>query len=155
MKKQKIFALGLAAALTLSMSTSVFAASNEVTGTTTQTKLDVANSSDTIEIGSLLHLPTIDVKINAPGKVVVNPYKMQYKIDDSITKTDSLISTVSGIENHSTINVKVTGSPVAVPESGAQIDFLDAATPPDTFTKATAFMQLKMAAVTASRILQT
>lgn len=153
MKKQKVFALLLASALVFSVSTFATAADTLPTQPgTAADKLNQGAGKTDIKVGSTLLLPTIDVSIKKPVNVVVNPYQMEYTVNNGTPTTyrDSLISFASGIENHSTIPVTITGTPTAKAIGASIIDFLGAKPADDaTFTEATAYMTLEMAVLTS------
>lgn len=142
MKKQKIVALLLVAAIMLPMSTTSFAAS------TAPTEIDKESSHTAITINSDLKLPVLKVTIGSYGNVTVNPYKMDFDPGDGSSVNDSFFSAPTSLVNESTIDVKVKATPSAKTDSN-DLKILSAP-PDDSVTVPSLFMQYTMKSGLAS-----
>ncbi len=100
--KKKLLASVLTLALTAGLCTSALAADKTVN-----------QSGETkITIESVLNLPTIEVVIGSPENVIVNPYKLNYKVsDDTTIDAKQIISTASTITNKSGIGISISATP--------------------------------------------
>lgn len=132
--KKKLLASVLALSLALGMCSSAFA-------------VDVATAGETtIEVTTVLNLPTIKVTIATPANVVLNPYKMQYEdTTNGLTGSDSVISKATSIQNDSTIKMSISATP-SLETNSNDLEILTAA-PAEGSTQKALYLALNMAPV--------
>lgn len=101
--KKKVFALLLAATMTLGASMTVFAADNTTINDTT----GLATGAE-IEGETEVKIPTIEVVVPSTTTIVINPFSLSYEsTDKSITGNSQIISAEQEIQNKSDVALAV------------------------------------------------
>lgn len=124
MKMKKLLSGAMAAALSLSLAVPAFAL--EVNS------IDGLGESSQVEITGETNLPTIKISVPDNGKVVLNPYKLDYVIDETTTKDDQIISTPQFVVNESSLGLKVSASVLGT--AGGSVTFASSSLASDTTT---------------------
>ena len=101
--KKKVFALLLAATMTLGASMTVFAADETTISDTTGLAADTEVTVDTE-----VKVPTIEVVVPTSSTIVINPFSLSYESQDkSITGNSQIISAEQTIQNKSDVALAV------------------------------------------------
>lgn len=136
--KKKLLASVLALSLTAGLCTSALAAEGD--------KVVDKTGQTTIEVSTILNLPTIQVTIATPASVVVNPYKLPYD-DGTLDGSASVISAPTSIQNDSTIKMSISATP-SLETNSIDLAILPSAPAADSTEKAL-YLALNMSPVDA------
>lgn len=124
MKRKRILALLLTFALAAGMGLNALAAEqatiNAGDAAATNSEQNVAYGGDgtSVTIPALLRLPTIDVTVDKPATVLINPYKIEFTNGDLTidgassyeSSAESVINIPTKITNNSDVKVKVSAT---------------------------------------------
>lgn len=149
MIKKRLMALTLAAAMTLSVGTAAFAADTTVDAPDSETGAYKAD----VTVDSEVKVPTIKITVPGSTKVAINPYKMEYELEDSTTVTDALANPVQYIKNESDVAIAVSTTTSALAAEGSDVVLSTSALKGTETTKSVfAYLELKTAADTSSAV---
>lgn len=117
MKTKRIISLLMAAAMTLSVGVSAYATSTDVNITTS----DKLSTGGTVKVTGETNVGVVKVTVPTAGKLVINPYSLNYKVDDTTTKTDQVIYPTQYITSNSTASLDVTATVAGLPSNNAKL----------------------------------
>lgn len=137
MKKRNFLALVLALALTLGLAAPAGAATE---GT------EVQNGAASVEVEVVMNLPTIQVTIGNPPEIIVNPYKLNYRVDDGTLGVDqkTIVSAPVLITSTSAIDLDVEAKPTGTSTGSGAVSFATAPVADGSTTKEV-FLYLELA----------
>ena len=116
MKTKRIISLIMAAAMTLSVGASALA-SSEVT----ISGAEKLATGGTVKVAGETTVGTVKVVVPTAGKLVVNPYALSYKVDDTTTKRDQVIYPAQYIASNSTAALDVTATVTGMVSGNAKL----------------------------------
>jgi len=106
MKRRKLIASLLAAALSVGLAVPAFA--EEITLGTG----DGQETTGEVTITSTIKVPTIEVVIGTPTEIIINPYGMEVSVDSTPTR-DTMITAPTLLTNKSLVDVEISAKPQA------------------------------------------
>lgn len=111
MKSRKILAALLATSCAMSMAVPAFAAADEpavpeTSAAAADMDIDALNAYE-LEVAASIQKPSLKVTLPASTAVLVNPYRIEVKLDDTNTTFDTVISPEMDIINNSGCAIKV------------------------------------------------
>jgi len=132
MKFKKLISMAVTAAMVFALAAPAFALGGNTGDTQTETPPANTGSSETeepaensIAVDSSIEIPTVKVTVPTSGAVVLNPYKMKFKVG-SDDKTDIFYSAPIICKNESDCDLDV--SAIASVKTGGDVKIVDAAT---------------------------
>ncbi len=102
--KKKLLASVLALSLTLGLCSTAFAATDDITA---------VNGGATVEVTTKLNIPTIAVTIAPMAEVIINPFNLEFDVENetAFTEQGTLLSTPSLITSTSQVGLTVEAIP--------------------------------------------
>ncbi len=117
MKTKRIISLLMAAAMTLSVGVSAYATSTDVNITTS----DKLSTGGTVKVTGETNVGVVKVTVPTAGKLVINPYSLNYNVGDTTIKTDQVIYPTQYITSNSTASLDVTATVAGLPSNNAKL----------------------------------